>query len=434
MDLSPIFDPRTYEKEVPYDLLAEARAATPVVRIPEAPMMGWPEGPGYWAVFRHRSVRKVLRDTERFSSAMGGTQIRDPDTPDDLAYVQRMMLNMDPPEHTRIRRLLTRSFTPSAVKSLENGIIDRVTALVDGVMGRSEFDFVMDLAADLPVATLAQVMGVPEEDRYLLYDWSNRVIGYLDDEYAASDHFTPGAGASDMARHAFALRPVPDAEGQLPNPRSRDGMPDLYGYANSLAEYKRDNPGNDVMSILLRAQDEDGAITNEEFENLFWLFAVAGNETLRNGIPGGMMCLLQNPDAYRALRNDPSVMDQAVEEMLRYWPPVIHFRRTATTDTEIDGVDIARGDKVVVYHAAANRDPEAFDHPDVFDITRSPNDHVSFGFGAHFCLGAYLARTQMQTIFTQLMTRLPQLELAGTAERLTSNFQNGVKHLPVRVT
>ena len=430
---APVFDPRTYAEGVPYALFARLRREAPVLRMDEPAVLGWPAGPGFWAVFRHADVKAVLRDAATFSSHLGGTQVRDPDTPEDLAYVRRMMLNMDPPEHGRLRGLLAKAFTPKAVAQLEARIRARAAALAEGVADRDGFDFVKDLAADLPLFALAEVLGVPESDRYLLFDWSNRVIGYQDDEYAASAAFDP-AGASPMAAAALALRPEPGADGRLPNPRSRSGMPDLYRYAHELAAYKRRHPGDDVTSILLAAgaQDGGGTVTAEEFENLFWLFAVAGNETLRNGIPGGMACLLEHPDQYRRLREGPSLVTTAVEEMLRFWPPVVHFRRTATRDAEVGGARIPAGEKVVVYHASANRDEAVFADPDRFDVARSPNDHVSFGFGAHFCLGAHLARTQMRAVFTEVATRLPELEPAGPVVRLTSNFQNGVKRLPVR--
>jgi cytochrome P450 len=306
--------------------------------------------------------------------------------------------------------------------------VDRLRHQLDG--GTADFALV---AGDLPLFALAEVLGVPESDRYLLYDWSNRVIGYQDEDYASSAHFD-ASGGTPMAQAATALRPVPGPDGRLPNPRGRGGMPDLYRYAHELAEWKRRRPGDDVMSLLLAASDEQGGeVTSEEFENMFWLFAVAGNETLRNGIPGGMASLLAHPDAYRRLRADPGLIGTSVEEMLRWWPPVMHFRRTATEDTEVAGQPVRAGDKVVVFHVSANRDPAAFSEPDRFDIERRPNDHVSFGFGVHFCLGAHLARAQMRALLGQVAARLPELEPAGPVVRLTSNFQNGVKHLPVRL-
>jgi cytochrome P450 len=435
-DPSPVFDPRTYEQGVPYDLLAELRARSAVTWMEEPAVLGWPAGPGFWAVWRHAEVKAVLREAARFSSARG-TQIRDPARAEDLAYITRQMLNQDPPDHTRLRGLVSKAFTPRAVARLEERIRQHCRGLVSQMWERlgdgEEVDFAQ-AAADLPLFTLAEVLGLPEGDRYLLYDWSNRVIGYQDEEYSDSAAFDPGSsGASPMARAAAALRPVLGPDGRLPNPRSKDGMPDLYLYAHELAGWKRAHPSEDVMSLLLTAEDEGGGgITTEEFENMFWLFAVAGNETLRNGIPGGMYSLLIHPEDHERLRSDPSLLQSAVEEMLRWWPPVMHFRRTATCDTEIGGQPVRAGDKVVVFHVAANRDPAVFPDPDRFDVGRRPNDHVSFGFGVHFCLGAHLARTQMRSLFGELCRR-ERLEQSGPLARLRSNFQNGVKHLPVRL-
>lgn len=429
-----IFDPRTYRDGVPYAALARLRQECPVVRVGEPEVMGWPAGPGYWAVLAHADVKAVLRDATRFSSQLGGTQIRDPRTETDLAFVRKMMLNLDPPEHSRLRSLMARSFTPAAVAVLEATIRQRASTLIDEVADRGECDLAA-VAADLPLLTLAAVMGVPPQDRLLLYDWSNRVIGYQDAEYSVSDAFAPDA-ATPMARAAMAARATLPRRGpdERPvDPRSRAALGDMFAYANALAAEKRARPGDDVFSILLHAGERgEPGVTNDELENMFFLFAVAGNETLRNGIPGAVHSLLRHPDQLARLRAEPARITTAVEECLRYWPPVIHFRRTATAALEIGAQPIAAGDKVVVYHASANRDESVFAQPDQFDITRSPNDHVSFGYGPHFCLGAHLARMQMRAFVGEVVARLDGLALAGTAERLQSNFQNGIKHLPVR--
>jgi cytochrome P450 len=402
-DAELIVDPDTYTSGVPHDALTRLREKN-VVRIDD-----------FWAVFRHDDVRAVLKTPGVFSSHRGATQIRDPQ-PADLAYVQRMMLNQDPPAHSRLRRMLTRAFTPRAVARLEDGIRSNARAIVAGLSG----DFAADVA-DLPLLTLADVFGVPRQDRALLYDWSNRVIGFQDTEYALSS--SSSAGMTDMALAALELRP---SDGR--DPRSRDGMPDLYAYAHALGAFKRAHPSDDVLSNLM---SED--ISLEEFENLFWLFSVAGNETLRNGIPGGMIALLSHPDQYARLRADRSLLPTAVEEMLRWWTPVMHFRRTAVQDTSLSGVEIKAGDKVVVWFSSANRDELVFTEPDRFDVGRREADHLSFGHGPHFCLGAQLARTQMRAVFEAVLDLPGQLELDGEISRLRSNFQNGVKHLPVRL-
>ncbi len=434
LDPSPLFDPRTYLDGVPHDLIAELRAHAPVLWVPEPELMGWEAGPGFWAVLTHELMNRVLRDPGTFSSHLGGTQIRDPQTAAMLEFVQRMMLNQDPPQHTRLRRLLMRSFTPSAVAELEATISARAERLVSAVVHRGHADYAKEVSAELPLLTLADIMGVPSEDRMLLFDWSNRVIGYQDAEYSVSDAFDPATG-TEMAQRACEVRAQirPGPDGRMPDPRSREGLADMYGYAHDLATYKRANPGADVVSILLAADDAEGGITNEEFETMFFLFAVAGNETLRNGIPGGLWALLQHPDQLGKLLADPDLLPGAIEEMLRFIPPVVHFRRTASRHVELGGRSVRAGDKVVVFHVAANRDPAVFAEPDRFDIERSPNEHLTFGAGPHFCLGAHLARRQMSAMFTESLWRMPNLRLdpARRPERLLSNFQHGFKHLPV---
>lgn len=430
-DLTALYDSATFRSGAPHEAIDRLRAAGSVVRVPEPALNGWPAGSGYWAVLGHAETKEVLRTPEVFSSHLGGTQLRDPATDDDLTFIRQMMLNQDPPEHNRIRGLLSKAFIPRAIAAIEAEISSRAHALVAAVADRGSCDLVTDVVGDLPVAVLAAVLGVPDEDRGLLYDWSNRVIGYQDSDYASSDAFDPAAG-TDMARAALALRPQPGPDGSMPDPRSRAGLADMYAYAHSLADHRRGEPGGDIVSLLLQATYEGTTLSSTEFETLFFLFAVAGNETLRNGIPGGMLTLFENPEAYEALLADPDLLPGAVEEMLRFWPPVIHFRRTATTDTELGGCSIKAGDKVAVYHLAANRDPEVFDEPHRFDITRSPNDHVSFGFGPHFCLGSHLARQQMRSMFSEIFAQLGRLRLDGEPVRLQSNFQQGLKSLPVR--
>jgi cytochrome P450 len=428
-----VFDPSTYVDGVPFGALARLRRNTPVVWVTEIPVLGWPAGTGFWLVLRHADVESVLARPQLFASSLAGTQIRDPATPQALGYVRQMMLNMDPPDHSRLRRLLIRSFTRRAVSQLEDRIRGHARAICDRVFTgpRGECDFAKDVAADLPLLTLADVLGVPPQDRWLLFDWSNRVIGYQDPDYASSAEFDPAAGTS-MARQALELRPVPDADGRMPDPRTREGMPDLYAYAHLLAGEKRRHPGDDVMSILLAQVDDDGGqVSVAEFENMFWLLAVAGNETLRNGLPGACIALLEHAGAQDDLRADPALMPAAVEEMLRWWTPVMTFRRTATSDCELGGQRIGEGDKVVVSFSSANRDEAVFADPDCFDIRRHPNPHLVFGHGPHFCLGAHLARTQMRALFREVLTRTSALEYAGHPSYLRSNFQRGVKRLPI---
>ncbi|HXM55766.1 MAG TPA: cytochrome P450 [Candidatus Dormibacteraeota bacterium] len=420
-DAAVVFDPDTYVRGVPHDVLAELRESEPVT---------WVEG-GFWAAWRHAEVRHVLRQPRLFSSHLGATQIRDPATPEDLAYVRRSMLNMDPPDHSRLRGLLVRAFTPRAVAALEDRIDARARALVESVAGVGSCDFAK-VAAELPLLTLADLLGMPEGDRHLLFDWASRVIGFQDEEYAAID-VTDRAAATGMARAALAVRPAPGPDGRMPDPRTRGGIPDLYAYAHELAAFKRRHPGDDVMSLLLQQVDEAGGrVSVDEFENLFWLFAVAGNETVRNGIPGGMIALIEHPAERARLAADRGLLDTAIDEMLRWWTPVNHFRRTAVGDCELAGVRVRAGQKVVVVFASANRDGRVFADPDRFDVGRRPNDHLAFGHGPHFCLGAHVARRQMRALFEAVLDRWGEVEPAGPTVRLRSSFQNGVKHLPIR--
>lgn len=408
-----IYDPRVYARQMPYDAYARLRAEAPVSWQSEPAILDWPEGPGFWAVVRHKDVSFVSRTPKVFSAHAGGTQLRDPE-PDDLVFVRQMMLNMDPPEQSRLRGILNVGFTPRILEAHEPAIRERARALVDGIAERGQCDFAEDVAADLALLTLCDVLGVPAADRQLLYDWTNRIIGYQDDEYA------------DV--------PIDPDTGRPLNPRSRKALADMFAYAHQLADHKRAHPGNDLITTLLNAELDGQRLTDEEFENMFFLFTVAGNDTTHSSVPGGLLALLEHPDQHAKLLGAPALLPAAVEEMLRYAPPVIHFRRTATKDTELAGQRIAAGDKVVVFYASANRDEAAFDNPESFEITREPNRHLTFGIGPHFCLGNFLARLQMRVLFSELLWRLPDLELAAPVQRLQSNFINGLKHMPVRFT
>ncbi|MER7752269.1 cytochrome P450 [Kitasatospora sp. NPDC097643] len=421
-----IFLPATYADGVPYELFRELRAEAPVCWVEEPAVGDWPAGTGYWAVLRHADVKHVLRSPEDFSSHLGATQIRDPDSPADLDFARTMMLNQDPPDHSRLRRTVAAAFTPRVLHELTTAIERRAAELVAAIRPLGEADFV-PIAADLPVWTLARILGVPEQDRQLLVDWSNRVIGYQDPDHAQSRTVDP-ARLTDAGRAALALRPTirTTPDGRPLNPRSRAALADMFGYAHALAE--QPPPG----SIVARLRE--AGLSAAEFETMFFLFAVAGNETLRNGLPGGLYSLLIHPDQYGRLSRRPDLVPPAVEEMLRFWPPVLEFRRTATRDVVLAGTPIRGGDKVVVYHASANRDESVFPDADRFDISRTPNDHVSFGFGPHFCVGARLARIQMSALIRRIVAELPGLELApgGPPTRLVSNFQNGLKDLRIR--
>jgi cholest-4-en-3-one 26-monooxygenase len=389
-------DRDVYVEGIPHEAFAALRAGAPVLWHDEA------GGPGFWSVHRYADVVKVNRDNLTFSSARGGALMHDLE-PAMLEQQRLMMLNMDPPMHTRYRKLVNRGFTPRMLGTLEERIRQQAIAIVEGVAENGSCDFVTEVAAELPLQVIAEIMGVPHEDRHMVFDWSNRMIGAEDPEYQAKER--EAAFAASM---------------------------ELYAYANRLAAERRANPGDDIISVLVRSEVDGERLSELEFDLFFLLLAVAGNETTRNLISHAMHALIENPEQRQLLLDDPSLIPGAVEEMLRWGTPVMHFRRTATTDTEIGGQAVAEGDKVVIWYISANRDEAVFDDPYRFDVRRTPNEHVAFGGGGpHFCLGANLARMEIRLMFEALLPRLPDMELDGPVERLRSNFINGIKHMPV---
>jgi cytochrome P450 len=411
--VTDVFDPRVFARGVPHDALRQLRDTDPVSWQDEHEVGIWPAGPGYWAVTRYDDVRHVLRSPQDFSSSLGATQIRDVD-PADLPFIRRMILNMDPPEQVRLRRLVTPAFTRRRLERFSEVIRARTAELFGAVAGARRCDLPRQVTDDLPLQNLADLLGVPPADRALLLEWTNRVIGYQDPE------------------HGVVVR---DAEGKPVNPRSPAMLADMFGYAEELAERKRREPADDVMTALVHAEVPlDGKVeqlTDAELKMFFFLLVIAGNDTVRSALPGGVLALVRNPDAYRRLRAEPALLAPAIEEMLRVHPPVLTFRRTATRDVELAGRAIAAGDKVVVYHVSANHDERRFVDPFRFDPAREPNDHLAFGQGPHLCLGAAFARLQMRAFFTEFLA-LPPVELDGEPRRLTSNFINGLTSLPLR--
>jgi cytochrome P450 len=405
-----IFDPRIFARGVPHEALRRLRDHDPVSWQEEHEVGIWPAGPGYWAVTRYDDVRHVLRSPADFSSSLGATQIRDP-APADLPFIRRMILNMDPPEQVRLRTLVTGAFTRRRLERFAGTVRDRAAALLDAVTADGRCDLPHDVTDDLPLQNLADLLGVPAADRALLLEWTNRVIGYQDPEHGTL---------------------LTDADGNPVNPRSPAALKDMFDYAEQLAEAKRRDPADDVLTALVEAEVDGEKLTDAELKMFFFLLVVAGNDTVRSALPGGVLALVEHPVEYARLRADPALLPGAIEEMLRWHPPVLTFRRTATRDVELGGRRIAAGDKVVVYHVSAHFDERRFAGPFRFDLTRSPNDHVAFGQGPHLCLGAMFARMQLRAFFTEFLARLPQVELDGEPRRLTSNFINGITRLPLR--
>lgn len=402
-----VFDPRVFARGIPHEALRQLRDTAPVSWQEEHEIGIWPAGPGYFAVTRYDDVRHVLRTPEDFSSWLGATQIRDPD-PADLPFIRRMILNMDPPEQVRLRRLVTPAFTRRRLERFAGTVRERARALLRAVAGRP-FDLTREVTDDLPLHNLADLLGVPPADRGLLLEWTNRVIGYQDPE------------------HAVVVR---DAQGRPVNPRSPGQLADMFAYARELADRKRAEPADDVWTALVHAEIDGERLSTTELEMFFFLLVIAGNDTVRSALPGGVLALLGAPEADRRLRAGPALLPSAIEEMLRVHPPVLTFRRTAARDLVLAGTPIPAGAKVVVYHVSANHDERRFPDPFTFDPAREPNDHLSFGQGPHLCLGAAFARLQMQAFFTEFLA-LPPVRLAGEPRRLTSNFINGITSLPL---
>ncbi|WP_327738316.1 cytochrome P450 [Streptomyces nojiriensis] len=410
-DVPDVFDPRIYASGIPHERYRLLRERHPVAWQAEPEIQGWPAGPGFWAVTRHADVVRVLRDHRTYSSWLGATQIRDPD-PADLPFLRRTMLNQDPPGHGRLRRLVSRAFTPARVDAFAGRVRERARALLAAARQDAEdgtVDLVRAVTDEYALLNLTDLLGVPAADRALLLEWTVRIIGYQDPDDAPAPRLGP--------------------DGTPLDPRSPALLGEMFAYARELADHKRAHPGDDVMTALAEA-----GLDQAELEMFFFLLTVAGNDTVRSAAPGGLLALAEAPDAYRRLAAGTVPFDRAVDELLRVHPPVLSFRRTAAVDTELAGRSIRAGDKVVVFHASANHDERVFADPGRLDPARTPNPHVSFGDGPHVCLGAHFARLQLRILHEEWCAAMPAPELAGPPRRLVSNFINGITRLPVRVS
>ncbi|HEY2815353.1 MAG TPA: cytochrome P450 [Acidimicrobiales bacterium] len=405
MDLAEIdlLDRDEFARDIPHEWFTWLRENAPVYKHTE------PNGPGFWVITKHADVVVCNRDAGTFSSsqARGGVVGLEengmPQTEAD-ATGGRIMLMMDPPDHTRYRKLVNRGFTPRMMGMLEPHVRELTSNILDAAFAKEECDFVVDVAAELPLEVIAELLGVPREDRHKIFEWSNKMIGSEDPEYIVGD---------DEVFNAQA---------------------EMFMYAQSLAEKRRANPQDDIVTALLSAEVEGDSLSDMDFNLFFLLLAVAGNETTRNAIAHGMNAFLENPDQYDLLVADrEGRIVGATEEILRWATPVMFFRRNATRDFELRGHTIKDGDKISLWYISANRDEEVFEDPFRFDIQRDPNPHIAFGGGGpHFCLGSQLARLEIQVLFDELARRVKHVEALGPPERLRSNFIGGIKHLPVR--
>jgi cytochrome P450 len=367
------------------------------------------EHKGFWNVTKYDDIFRISRDPAGFISGKGIALTFEPSA-EVAAQIESMrssgmqmpdmMIQTDPPRHTKQRQIVNKGFTPRAIGLIESHVRDITRKILDDLQGRNECDFVTDVAAKLPLAVICELLGIPEKDWQLVFDLSNRMLGSDDPEYQNG----PG---EDVMQFVF------------------------YGLFKNLIDERRAEPKDDLLTILGLAEIDEKPLDYMELVLFGVLLMVAGNETTRNATSGGMLALLQHPDQLARLCEDHSLLPTAIEEILRWTSPVMHMTRVATRDYNLRGKTIKTGDRVAMWYPSANRDEDVFPESMTFDIARQPNEHIAFGVGEHFCLGANLARQELRVILSEVMTRMDGIELAGEPEKLRSNFIGGIKHMPV---
>ncbi len=415
LDDVDLLDHDLFAEREPWDVFELLQREAPVFLHPE------PDGPGFWAITKYDDVLAVLRDTATFSSETGGAATIN-DLPQDVLEARRNFMEMDPPRHGQFRRIFAADFTPRAVRRYEEWLREIVREVLDRALrgsgapgSASEVETVHEIAAPIPIRVLARILGLEDDHLPRLVELGDRLLVDTEPDYVGELAF----------------------QGERPEDRYLPfGSPwaeELCALGRRYYEERRACPRDDVLSLIANAELQGAPLSARDLDNTFALLVVAGNETTRQAIASGLLAFCQHPDQWELLRGELELVPSAVEEVLRYSHPVWHFRRTATQDTEIRGIPIAAGDKVVVWFAAANRDPDAFPDPHRFDIRRAPNEHATFGrTGPHICLGAHLARFELTVLLEELVPRVERIELAGEPRRLRSNFTNGLKHLPLR--
>ncbi len=402
-------NPDTFAEEIPHEFFARKRREEPVFWHPEPPPRS-----GFWAVTKFDDVATVSADWRTYSSELGHVGLEE--LADDELEVRQSMLETDPPRHTRLRRIVSPLFTPRAVARYEGYARELARETLDTALARDEFDFIEAIAMPFPINVLLRILGCSREDAPKLVELSDRMIANTDPDLS-----TLVGDKEDTS--AYRLLPF----------RSPAGL-ELFEYAHALAAARRAEPRDDLVSKLVHAEVDGDRLTERELDNFFTLLVIAGNETTRQTLSHAMLALMEHPDEWRRLRDDASLIPTAVEEFIRWASPVFHFRRTATRETELRGVSIKRGDKVVVWYVSANFDEDVFPDPYRFDVARRPNEHAAFGPGGpHFCLGTWLARLEVRVMFEELLPRIEDMELTGPVRRIRSNFANGFKQMPVRV-
>jgi cytochrome P450 len=413
-DRLALSDPDTYtDQDRVHALFAQLRREDPVAWCPEQ------YGKGYWAITKYDDIHYVSKNPQLFSSdgARGGITLEDPEdvarrvraergeepaTVGALAH-SRAMITMDPPDHSVQRRLVAPGFTPQKLDAMTPRIGARVSQILDDIEGKTEIEFIESVAAELPIQVLAELFDVPQEDRHKLFHWSNILMGSRDEDIVMSSDYM------------------------------EKGMTDMVMYALELSEARKQNPGDDLVSMLVRPNAQGEILSTEDLLGAFILLVVAGNETTRNSISGGLLALSQFPEQKQRLIDDPSLLPRAVNEIIRWVTPVVYMRRTALCDTNLGGKEIKQGDKLALCYMSGNRDEDKFTDPFRFDIGRDEVRHVSFGYGTHLCIGWRLAEIQLTEIIGQLLTRYPKIEVIGEVERMRTFFLNSIKRMQVRV-
>lgn len=392
-------DPDLYATRLPLEEFAELRATAPVWWNPQPHNVAGFGDEGYWVVTRFEDIKAISRDSDLFSSQQNTAIIRFDETMTDegLDSNRLVLLNMDAPQHTKLRRIVSKGFTPKAIGKLEDALRDRARRIVEEAKENGTGDFVADIACELPLQAIAELLGVPQEDRGKIFDWSNQMVAYDDPEYE--------------------LDPI-------------TASMELIGYASNMAEQRRACPMDDIVTKLVQADVDGEALDTDEFGFFVILLAVAGNETTRNAITHGMKAFVDHPDQWGLFKKERP--KTAPDEIVRWATPVVAFQRTATADTELGGQHIRKGERVGMFYSSANFDPEHFDNPHEFDILRDPNPHVGFGgTGAHYCIGANLARLEIDLIFNALADAAPDIAEVESPDRLRSGWLNGIKHYQV---
>ena len=391
-----LVSPETFARSGhPWEQYAWLRANAPVYWHPET------DGPGFWAITKHDDVRTISRTPRTFSSFEKGVMLPDPDEMGLMAQ-RLMMLSMDPPQHDRFKLLVSRGFTPKNAPLLRLRIEELAREIVESALAKGSCDFVSEIAGRLPSGLIAELMGMSREDGERLYDLTE--IMHTNDDAVAPPHVKAAA------------------------------IGEMLGYAQSVADRKRAEPGDDLATLLVNAEVDGDRLTDGEFQWFFLLLVNAGGDTTRNLLAAGLQLLFDHPDQReRLLANPDALLGTAIEEMLRYASPVSHFKRTVMHDTEIRGQKLRAGERVVLFYGSANRDEDVFERPDEFDIGRDPNPHVAFGAGGpHLCLGMHVARVELAVMFRELLTRMPHIEPNGPIERMHSSFIAGIHSMPVR--